>query len=197
MSSQGLESTWNRCVSNLRNRLCLQQVGEALAETAGALGGKLEGVGVGGGGGAGGFVFDMKAALAGLEVGLGAADVATVQRVAGSGSGLGLLLERLEAEIAAAEAARAVAEEAALLLEDEAACLREEVSRAASDAQRQAEEHGVCVCLYLCVCLRACRVRVCVCVCVYLCLCVCLCVCTSIVCMHTLQGGSCWGCMSA
>ena len=45
----------------------------ALAETAGALGGKLEGVGVGGGGGAGGFVFDMKAALAGLEVGLGAA----------------------------------------------------------------------------------------------------------------------------
>ena len=88
--------------------VCLQQVGEALAETAGALGGTLEGVGVGGGGGAGGFVFDMQAALAGLEVGLGAADVATVQRVAGSGSGLALLLERLEGEIAAAEAARAV-----------------------------------------------------------------------------------------
>ena len=136
--------------------VCLQQVGEALAETAGALGGTLEGVGVGGGGGAGGFVFDMQAALAGLEVGLGAADVATVQRVAGSGSGLALLLERLEGEIAAAEAARAVAEEAALLLEDEVASLREEVSCAASDAQRQAEEHGACVCLYLSLILFTC-----------------------------------------
>jgi len=67
--------------------------------------------------------FSMEEALAGLKVGLGGGDVATVRQVAGRGSGLTALLECLEHELAAARDQRHDAENAAALLEDETLCL--------------------------------------------------------------------------
>jgi predicted nucleic acid-binding Zn-ribbon protein len=127
---EGLRDVFGNLYSSTKT--IADSAGKSVADTAARLAsprstGLGAGFAMGGGGGGGGVGFNMEEALAGLKVGLGAADVGTVRQIAGETSALSSLLTKLEEEIADARRQRDVAEAAAVLLEDETLCLRDEV----------------------------------------------------------------------
>jgi predicted nucleic acid-binding Zn-ribbon protein len=127
---EGLRDVFGNLYSSTKN--IADSAGKSVADTAARLAsprysGLGAGLAMGGAGGGVGVGFNMEEALAGLKVGLGAADVGNVRQIAGETSALSLLLAKLEEEIADAQWQRDAAEAAAVLLEDEALCLRDEV----------------------------------------------------------------------
>jgi hypothetical protein len=123
-----------------RSKAVADSAAASVAETAGEMGGGLGKLGQVGPSQSG---FSMHEALKGLNVALGGADLSSVRQVAGEGSGLALLLQRLEDEIREAHQQRQDAEKAAALLEDETLCLMSEVQQLEGDLQKAADRHGV------------------------------------------------------
>lgn len=135
---EGLRDVFDNLYSSTKT--IADSAGKSVADTAARLASPRYtrglGVGLAIGGGGGGIGFNMEEALAGLKVGPGAADVATMRQIAGETSALASLLAKLEEEIADARRQRDVAEAAAVLLEDESLCLRDEVRQLENDLQK-------------------------------------------------------------